>query len=262
MQLAVAGQPVFASTGGRPFDPALPAVIFLHGAGFDRTTWRLQSRWFAHHGRSVLAVDFPGHGWSGGTPLPSIAALADWTAALIDAAGLESAALVGHSMGALVALETAARFPGKVRALGLCGVAAEMPVHPEMIESARAGTVKVERLMTFWGIGSALHRGGMVSPGLWLRHESLAVLARNRPGTIHTDLVACNAYKEAPARAAAVRCPTVLVLGDGDLMTPAAKARPLAAAIAGAESVTIADCGHFMMVERPDQTLAALRRHV
>ena len=259
MRINVDGHAVFATTGGAHFDPARPVVIFLHGAGFDRTAWRLQTRFFAHHGRSVLAVDLPGHGWSDGPALPSIAALADWTAKLVDAVGLGSAALVGHSMGALVALDTAARYPDKVRALALCGVATEMPVHPEMLESARADTLKVQELMTFWGIGNALHMGGMVSPGLWLRAESLAVLSGNKPGVIHADLAACNAYKDAPARAQAVKCPTVLVLGDGDLMTPAAKAKPLADAIVGSRTVVIADCGHFMMVERPDETLEALK---
>ncbi|MBS0519692.1 MAG: alpha/beta hydrolase [Proteobacteria bacterium] len=262
MKLKVDGREVFATTGGVAFDPAKPAVIFLHGAGFDRTGWRLQTRWFAHHGRSVLAVDFPAHGWSEGPVLDSIADMADWTARLIDAAGLKSAALVGHSMGALVALDCAGRHGEKVRALGLCGVAAEMPVHPEMLESAKANTIKVQELMTFWGIGNALHKGGMVSPGLWLRQESLAVLSHSRPGVIHADLAACNAYKDALERAAAVKCPTVLVLGDGDLMTPAAKARPLAAAIAGAKAVVISNCGHFMMVERPDETLEALKSYV
>lgn len=259
MKLTVDGHAVFATNGGAAFDPAKPAVLFLHGAGFDRTVWRLQTRWFAHHGRSVLAVDLPGHGWSDGLALSSIAVMAEWTAALIEAAGLEKAALVGHSMGGLVALETAARFPDKVRALGLCGVAAEMPVHPEMLDSAKADTPKVQELMTFWGIGNALHKGGMVSPGLWLRRESLAVLSANKAGVIHADLAACNAYKDAPVRAAAVKCPTVLVLGDGDLMTPAAKAKPLAAAIAGSRTVVIANSGHFMIVERPDESLEALK---
>jgi pimeloyl-ACP methyl ester carboxylesterase len=259
MRINVDGRAVFATTGGAPFDPEKPAVIFLHGAGFDRTAWRLQTRFFAHHDRSVLAVDFPGHGWSDGPAVAGIAALADWTAKLIGAAGSKSAALVGHSMGALVALDAAARYPGRVRALGLCGVATEMPVHPEMLESAKADTLKVQELMTFWGMGNALHKGGMVSPGLWLRAESLAVLSGNKPGVIHTDLAACNTYKDALTRAAGVECPTVLVLGDGDLMTPAAKARPLAAAIAGSKTVVIPQCGHFMMVERPDETLEALK---
>jgi len=262
MKLTVDGREVFATTGGTDLDPAMPTVIFLHGAGFDRTTWRLQTRWFAHHGRSVLAVDFPGHGWSQGPSLDSVAAMADWTSHLTDAVGLKSAALVGHSMGALVALDCAGRHPDKVRALALCGVASEMPVHPEMIESAKADTPKVQELMTFWGIGNALHKGGMVSPGLWLRREALAVLARNQPGVIHTDLAACNAYKDALTRAAAIKCPTVLVLGDGDLMTPAAKGRKLGQAIAGARTVAVKDSGHFMMVERPDETLDALKSHV
>lgn len=262
MKLTVDGRTVFATTGGTEFDATKPAIVFLHGAGFDRTAWRLQTRWFAHHGRAVLAVDFPAHGWSDGPALDSIPAMANWTARLIEAAGLKEAALVGHSMGALVALDCAARHGDKVRALGLCGIASEMPVHPEMLESAKANTVKVQELMTFWGMGNALHKGGMVSPGLWLRRESLAVLAGNRPDVIHTDLAACNAYKDAPARAAAVKCPTVFVLGDGDLMTPAVKARSLVAAIAGATAVTIHDCGHFMMVERPDETLEALKSRV
>src|SRR3954471_5646902 len=262
MHINVNGRAVFATTGGAPFDPAKPVVIFLHGAGFDRTAWRLQTRWLAHHGRSVLAVDFPGHGWSDGPALTSIAAMADWTAALIDDAGVQQAALVGHSMGALVALECAARHAGKVRALGLCGVATEMPVHPEMLDSAKANTLKVQELMTFWGMGNALHKGGMVSPGLWLRRESLAVLSGNKPDVIHTDLAACNVYKDAPTRAAAIKCPTVLVLGDGDLMTPAAKGKALAAAIPGAKAVVIANSGHFMMVERPDETLDALKPYV
>ena len=104
-QFTVDGRTVFATTGGTEFDPGKPAIVFLHGAGFDRTAWRLQTRWFAHHGRAVLAVDFPAHGWSDGPVLDSIPAMADWTARLIEAAGLKQAALVGHSMGALVALD-------------------------------------------------------------------------------------------------------------------------------------------------------------
>src|SRR5262249_22356388 len=128
-----------------------------------------------------------------------------------------------------------------------------------MLESAKANTLKVQELMTFWGIGNALHKGGMVTPGLWLRREALAVLGRNKPGVIYNDLAACNAYTDALGRARQIRCPTVLVLGDGDLMTPAAKAPPLVAAIAGARTVVVAGCGHFMMVERPDETLGALK---
>ncbi len=167
-----------------------------------------------------------------------------------------SPSVISHHVAQLEASLGVVLLNRSTRKLGLTGEGARL------LESAKANTLKVQELMTFWGMGGALHKGGMVSPGLWLRRESLAVLAGNRPDVIHADLAACNAYKDALARAAAVNCPTVLVLADGDLMTPAAKARPLAAAITGAKSVVVPNCGHFMMVERPDETLAALKSHV
>src|SRR5690606_377106 len=113
MRLKVNGAEVYCATGGKAFDPKLPLVVFLHGAGFDHTVWQLLARWFAHRGSAVLAPDLPGHGASGGAPLKSIGELADWTAALIEAAGAKQAVLIGHSMGSLIAVETAARHPEK-----------------------------------------------------------------------------------------------------------------------------------------------------
>src|SRR6202521_3031459 len=130
MQLSVNGIDTFVANGGREFVSSLPTIVLLHGAGFDHTTWALHSRWFAHHGFGVLAPDLPGHGRSAGVPLPDIAEMADWTAALLDAAGAAKAKLVGHSMGSLIALETAARHPDKVLALSLIGTAATMTVGP------------------------------------------------------------------------------------------------------------------------------------
>lgn len=259
MELIVDGNKVFAATGGKTFDRQKPTVIFLHGAGFDRTAWLLQSRWFAHHGRSVLAVDLPGHGRSEGSPLASVADMADWTCRLIDEAGVSRPALVGHSLGALVALETAARRPDGVRALGLLGVAVEMPVHPEMLESAAANTGKVRELMTFWGLGRPMQQGTAPMPGLWLTRSSLALLGAARPGVIHRDLAACNSYAGALEAARRVTCPTAFVLGDSDLMTPPAKARPLIDAIGDKRVTILPQCGHFMMSEQPDRTLAALQ---
>src|SRR5437764_4992203 len=128
MELVVDGAKVYAATGGCEHDPALPLVVFVHGAALDHTVWALLARWFAHRGYAVLAPDLPGHGRSEGAPLVSIAAMADWTAALIAAAGASKATLIGHSMGSLVALETAARHAACVAAVGLIGTAAAMPV--------------------------------------------------------------------------------------------------------------------------------------
>ena len=115
MDIEVDGARAFAATGGKTFDPGLPVTVFVHGAAFDHTVWKLQARYFAWHGGSVLAVDLPGHGRSEGAPRRSIPEMADWLVALLDAAGVGAANLVGHSMGALVALEAAARHGARVR---------------------------------------------------------------------------------------------------------------------------------------------------
>src|SRR3954454_9012964 len=138
MQLSMNGIETFVATGGRDFDRAEPTLVLLHGAGFDHNVWALQSRWFAHHGFGVLAPDLPGHGRSSGTALPSIAAMADWTAALLRTAGVPTARLVGHSMGSLVALETAARHPAKVSSLALIATAVPVRVGPDLLKSAEA----------------------------------------------------------------------------------------------------------------------------
>ena len=165
MQLSVNGADIFVATGGRPFDPSLPAVVMLHGAGFDHSTWALHSRWFAHHGYSVLAPDLPGHGRSAGAPLPTIADMADWTAALLDAAGAPKAKLVGHSMGSLIALETSARHPDKVSGLSLIGTAATMTVGPDLLKAAEANNPDAIDMVSIWGLGFKAELGGSLAPG-------------------------------------------------------------------------------------------------
>ncbi len=94
MEWTVQGQRAYAYTGGKPFDPALPCVVFVHGAQNDHSVWGLQTRWFAHHGFSVLAVDLPAHGRSAGAPLATVEAMADWVMALAQAAGVDRPAMV------------------------------------------------------------------------------------------------------------------------------------------------------------------------
>jgi pimeloyl-ACP methyl ester carboxylesterase len=259
MQVSVMGTETFVATGGRPFDPALPTVVLLHGAGFDHTAWALQSRWFAHHGHGVLAPDLPGHGLSSGAPLPTIADMADWTAALLDAAGVAKARLVGHSMGSLIALETAARHPARVSALGLIGTAATMTVGPDLLKAAEANDHSAIDMVSIWGLGFQAELGGSLAPGLWMHTAAQRVLEQCRPGVLFNDLTACNAYQNALAAAAEVRVPTTVIIGERDMMTPAKAGKALAAALPNARIVVLRGAGHMMMAERPDELLAALR---
>src|SRR5450432_2299008 len=220
MQLSVNGIDSFVATGGREFDPSLPTVVLLHGAGFDRTSWALHSRWLAHHGFGVLAPDLPGHGRSSGAPLSTIAEMADWTAALLDAAGVAKARLIGHSMGSLIALETAARHPAKVSALGLIGTADTMTVGPDLLKAAEANDHAAIDMVSIWGLGFAAELGGSRAPGLWMHGSAQATLERCAPGVLFNDLAACNTYQDALTSAAKIKVPTRLILGEKDMMTP------------------------------------------
>jgi pimeloyl-ACP methyl ester carboxylesterase len=259
MDLVVDGARVFAATGGREHDPARPLVVFLHGAALDHTVWALLARWFAHHGYTVLAPDLPGHGRSEGAPLVSIAAMADWTAALIAACGASTATIIGHSMGSLVALETAARHGERVAAIGLIGTAAAMPVSRDLLAAAEANDHAAIDMLRIWGYGFRGGLGGSLAPGMWMLGGAERLLERARPGVLLRDLTACNDYRAGLASAARVNVPATLVLGERDLMTPAKAGRELAAALPKARVVTLAGAGHMLMSERPDEVLAAVR---
>jgi pimeloyl-ACP methyl ester carboxylesterase len=259
MQLSVNGMDTFVATGGKEFNSALPTIVFLHGAGFDHTTWALHSRWFAHHGYSVLAPDLPGHGRSGGAPLSTIAEMADWTAALLDVARADKAWLVGHSMGSLIAIETAARHPAKVSALSLIGTAATMTVGPDLLKAAEADDHSAIDMVSIWGLGFQAGLGGSLAPGLWMHSGAQRVLEQGRPGVLFNDLSACNSYQNALAAAAGIKIPATVILGERDMMTPLKAGKALAAALPNSRTVVLRGAGHMMMVEQPDELLAALR---
>jgi pimeloyl-ACP methyl ester carboxylesterase len=260
MELNVDDKTVYAATGGREFDPALPGVIFVHGSGMDHTAWQLQTRYFAWHGRAVLAVDLPGHGRSEGPALTSIEAMADWTGAVIAAAGLRTAAVVGHSLGTFIAIEAAVRFPDQVTAIGLCATAAKMPVHPNLLKSAQAGEQQAVDMVTSWGFDRRAHLGGHKAPGYWMLRGGQRILELGKAEALGVDLAAANDYGDALEVATKVSCPTIFVLGEKDRMTSVKAAGPLVDAIKDAQVEIIPECGHMMMVEMPDETLDALRR--
>ncbi len=259
MDLPVNGVRAFAATGGRDFNSKEPTVVLIHGAGFDHTAWALHSRWFAHHGFSVLVPDLPGHGRSAGLALRSIAEMSDWIAALLAAAGAAKAHLIGHSMGSLIALETAARHPEKVSALGLIGTAATMTVGPDLLKAAEANDPAAIDMVSIWGLGFAAELGGSRAPGLWMHGGAQRVLQHCASGVLYFDLAACNAYSGALAAAAKVAVPTTVILGERDMMTPAKAGKALAAAIAGARTIVLPGAGHMLMMERPDELLTAIR---
>jgi pimeloyl-ACP methyl ester carboxylesterase len=258
MQLQVNGAAAFAYTAAHEPDPARRTLLFVHGAGLDHSWWGLQSRYFGYHGFNVLAVDLPAHGRSAGAPLNTIGEMADWLLALLDALRIGKAAVVGHSMGALVALEFAARHPQRAERIALIGVAYPMKVSAAFLEAAQRNDQSAYDMETIWGHAAQTPFSGNPNPGMWMYGDTLARLARLAPGVLHADLTACNAYADGMAAAAKVACPALFILGGRDVMTPPRAAQDLARAIQGAKTVTIGSSGHSLMAEAPDATLNAL----
>lgn len=258
MQLIVQGYPAYAYTGGRAFDPQLPAIVFIHGAALDHSVWQWQSRYLAHHGYAVLAVDLPGHGRSPGSARDSIEAYGEWIVALLDAAGLAKASLVGHSMGSLVALDVATKHPDRVAKLALIGAAAPMAVGDAFLAAARDDSEAAFDMETVWGHRRHSQLAQSPVPGITLAGASRRLNGRAKPGVQHADLMACNAYRPDAKAIAALRVPTLVAAGKRDQMTQFKAGKELAAAIPGATFVAL-DAGHSMMNEAPRETLAALR---
>jgi pimeloyl-ACP methyl ester carboxylesterase len=258
MNLTVDGKQVFAYTAAHAIDAARPTVAFLHGAGLDHSWFGLQSRYFGYHGRNVLALDLPGHGRSDGPPLGSVEAMADWVVRVLDSQGLDKAALVGHSMGSLIALECAARHPERVERIALIGVAYPMKVSDAFLEAARENRHDAFDMSTIWGHAAQVPLGGNPNPGMWMYGDTLARLERLAPGVLYSDLKACNDYAAGLDSAARVKCPALFLLGRRDVMTPPRAAAGLAQAIAGSRTLQIGSSGHSLMAEAPDAVLDAL----
>lgn len=258
MQFIVQGYPAYAYTGGRPFDPAQRAVLFIHGAAFDHSVWQWQSRYVAHHGFSVLAVDLPAHGRSPGRARATIEAMGEWVAAFVDAAGLERATLVGHSMGSLVALQCALAHPQRVEKLALVGTSFPMPVGDAFLAAAHDNDPAGLDMEAVWGHARNEVLATSAVPGMNLVGASRRLNARARAGLLHADLAACHAWQPQPERLAALAMPILVVAGKRDQMTPFKAGQAAAAMLPNARFAAL-DAGHAMMSEAPRELLRVLR---
>jgi pimeloyl-ACP methyl ester carboxylesterase len=258
MELTVKGKKAYAYTGGKTFDAKLPTVVFCHGAQCDHSVWILQSRYLAHHGYGVLALDLPGHGRAEGPALARVEDIADWIAAVLDAAGVKQASVVGHSMGSLIALECAARHPARIAKIALLATAYPMKVSAELLDATKNNEPLAQDMVNIWSHLAYAQYPNNPGPGFWVIGENLRLMQRQKPGVMHVDFAACNAYAGGAEAAAQVRCPALFLLARRDSMTPVRAAQNFAKSIKGAQLAVIDGSGHNMMGEKPDEVLDTL----
>lgn len=254
MDFVVDRRKAFAYIAAHVPDARKRTIVFVHGAGLDHSTFGLQSRYFGYHGRNVLALDLPGHGRSEGPPIPTIAGMADWVLGVLDAHDIATAAIVGHSMGALVALEAANRRPERIERIACIGVGYPMKVSEAFLDAARRNDPTAFDMETIWGHAAQVPLAGNPNPGMWMYGDVLARLGRLAPGVLYSDLKACNEYTSDFAN---VRCPVLLILGRRDVMTPP-RAASLLQKLPTARTELVELSGHSLMAEAPDATLDAL----
>ena len=267
MYLTVNGHKTYCYTGGKPFDAAKPTVVFIHGVLNDHSVWILQSRYLAHHGWNVLAVDLPGHCKSAGEAPATVEEAAGFVAALLDAMGVRRAALVGHSWGSLIALEAASRLKERVSHLVLVGIAYPMKVSPALLDAALNEPMKALTMINVFSRSTLAAPPSALGPGTWVYGASMAlgrrVLASNtKVNVFHRGFKACDSYANGDNAVTQITCPVLFLLGAQDQMTQAKAAQPLInKARASGKTVQVASVpvGHHQMTEAPEETLFALR---
>jgi pimeloyl-ACP methyl ester carboxylesterase len=268
MKLLVNDKAVYAYTGGKPLDTALPCIVLVHGALNDHSVWALQSRLLANHGHAVLALDLPGHGRSDGPALPNVESLAAWLVDVLDAAGVQRCALVGHSMGSLIALEAAARLGDRATQLAMVCTAYPMKVSAALLDTALDDADRAIDMVNAFSHSTMASKPSAPGPGFWLHGGARSLMQRlqaiyaeaGHGNLFHHDFGVCDRYAGAEKAAASLRCPVEVIIGSRDQMTAPKSARALAKALGA--SVTELAGGHALLQEAPDALVATLRRLV
>ncbi len=226
-----------------------PAVVAVHGAGGTHQHWGLQLQALGET-THMIALDLPGHGRSPGPGCRRIADYSQILVAALDALGLEQAVLAGHSMGGAIALWTALTAPERVAGLALIGTGARLRVLPALIEGFVDDPAAAVRLIVARAYSNA------AAPEL--RAAGEAAFRQTDPAVFHEDLLGCHVF-DALEQVQAIRCPTLLLCGTEDQLTPPRFSEYLHEQIAGSTLVLVPGAGHMVLIEQPEAVNAALR---
>jgi pimeloyl-ACP methyl ester carboxylesterase len=263
MKFTVNSHDVYGYTAGKAWKQEQETVVMVHGAQNDHSVWILQSRYLAHHGFNVLALDLPGHGRSAGAALASVPEMAQWVGQVIAELQLGAVNFVGHSMGSLIGLELAGTVnPSAVKRLALLGTAFPMAVSPQLLQACATDEPQAISMINQWSHSGLTHYPGNPGPGFSIFVQALRLMQRQKKGVLAIDFNACNAYANGAIAAAALTCPTLVANGEKDMMTTIKAAKALTAMMANvpgsAKLVRLPDCGHQLMAEQPDLVLTQL----
>jgi pimeloyl-ACP methyl ester carboxylesterase len=258
------GRRAHVHDGGMPWKAAQPWIALVHGAGGTHVAWQSQSRALAHAGYNVLIPDLPGHGASEDVPaIHTVEDYATWLRRMILTVRRPAAqpaaplVLVGHSLGACIALSYAAQWPAEVAGLALVGASLEMKVNPALLRDCLENQPRAVDFITSFGHGRTTHLSAVTAPGTWVLGADRALLLVSQPSILQRDFAVCAAWRGA-AHASKVTCPALVVSGALDRLTPAKGGRQLADTVRGARYEVLPGVGHMLSSEAPRALLKLL----
>jgi pimeloyl-ACP methyl ester carboxylesterase len=233
-------------------------LVFVHGLGSTGNVWFAQRVALSKYFR-VITLDLPGTGRSDKSDRNfSMEKWADQLNALADNLQLDKVVIVGHSMSTILATKFAAKYARRTLGLVLCGPLTELPPAGREAFVKRAETVQRDGMIA---VADAVLAGALTA-GTREANAALAGLYRdmllaNDPACYAAQ---CHALINGSARADQphVACPTLILLGDQDAVTPLASAKAIAANIRGTQIRIVPATAHLTMAERPEPFNAAL----
>jgi 3-oxoadipate enol-lactonase len=237
------------------------AVLMVHGLGGTSNFWTPLLPGLARY--RTIRPDLPGSGRSHRVEGPlSIAGYVRSLMRVCGAAGVERAHVVAHSMGTIIALHLAVLEPRLVRSLALFGPLAAPPDANRGPIRARAAKARGEGEPGMQQIADAIVQGATASE---TRSRRPVVVAAVRESLMRQSpegyARSCEALSDAQsADVAKIACPTLLVTGDEDSVSPPQAVRALGEKINGARVEVLARCGHWTTYEKPEECSSLLER--
>lgn len=232
-------------------------LVLVHGAGGRLADWPVAWRSNAdmtrlvgltpksHDGGldkfPVYAVDLPGHGQSGGTSLDTVDAYATEIAAFLDALDLNNVFLIGHSMGAAIALTLAVQGNPRLASIALIGGSSKLVVSPAILDGLQNDfEATVDNIIRY-----SWHK----KTTDFFKQKGRQRMLEAGSEVVYNDYLACSRF-DLSEKTVDLDLPVILIVSTGDRMVPPEASAPLAASLKNCRHVVLEDCGHFQHMEQ------------